>query len=112
MVIKRSLRSILLLLSLSSPCWATYQNTGFTTINIWADNGVTYFSASGATIGGNCQYNRLELRETGDYYGNPENGRRMYAMILAAQLEGKLINLGYNDTDGPACRIVNVQVQW
>lgn len=111
-MIKRSLGCIVFLLSLSSPTWATYQQTGFATISMWADNGVTYFTASGATIGGNCLYNRLELRETGDYYGNPENGRRIYAMILAAQLEGKLINLGYSDTDGPACRIVNVQVQW
>lgn len=100
-------------LLVSQIAWAgNYQSTGFTTLNITADNGVTYFYPAGVTIVGTCQYNRLELRETGDYYGNVENGRRMYAMILAAQLTGKLIELGYNDGDGPACRIASVQVQW
>jgi hypothetical protein len=91
---------------------AAYQSTPFTTINIVADNGVTYLYPGGYTTLNTCLYNRLELRETGDYYGNVENGRRIYAMILAAQLSGKLISLGYNDTDGPGCRVSGVQVQW
>ena len=99
-------------LLLSSTAWAGWQSTPFTTINILADNGVTYFYPYGYTTQGNCAYNRLELRETGDYYGNVENGRRIYAMILSAQLAGKLISLGYNDTDGAGCRITSVQVQW
>jgi len=100
-------------LMVCSSAWAgNYQSTGFTTLNIVADNGVTYFYPAGFTSLGTCLYNRLELRETGDYYGNVENGRRMYAMILAAQLTGKLIELGYNDGDGPGCRISGVQIQW
>jgi hypothetical protein len=52
------------------------------------------------------------MPEAGDYYGNVENGRRMFAMILSAQLTGKLISLVYSDQDGPACRIASVKVQW
>lgn len=90
---------------------ATYVNTGWVTnLDISMDNGVTYFS--GFTTSGGCLYNRLELRETGDYYSNVENGRRMYALILSAQLAGRLVRLGYNDSDGPNCRISSVVVQW
>jgi hypothetical protein len=101
-----------LLALVCGPVFAGYQSTPFTTVNIIADNGVTYFYPAGYTTLNGCLYNRLELRETGDYYGNVENGRRIYAMILAAQLSGKLISLGYNDTDGPGCRISGAQVQW
>jgi hypothetical protein len=96
----------------SGSAFAAYQSTPFTTVNIVADNGVTYVYPAGYTTLNTCLYNRLELRETGDYFGNVENGRRIYAMILAAQLAGKPISLGYNDTDGPGCRISGVQVQW
>lgn len=111
---KRSMQALLMAVLLVSPVvWAgNYQSTGFTTLNIVADNGVTYFYPANGTIVSPCLYNRLELRETGDYYGNVENGRRMYAMILVAQMSGKLIELGYNDGDGPACRIASVHVQW
>lgn len=111
---KSSIRCIIIAVLWMSPAaWAgNYQSTGFTTLYISADNGVTYFYPTGYTTLGTCQYNRLELRETGDYYGDVENGRRMYAMILVAQLTGKLIELGYNDGDGPACRVASVQVQW
>jgi hypothetical protein len=110
---KRRVQFLLVpLLLLSSTAWAGFQSSPFTTLNILVDNGVTYFYPAGYTTLGNCAYNRLELRETGDYYGNVENGRRIYALILAAQLAGKAISLGYNDTDGPGCRISGVQVQW
>ena len=100
------------LLCVCEPAFAAFQSTPFTTIDIEADNGVTYFYPWGYTTVGNCLYNRLELRETGDFYGDVENGRRIYAMILSAQIAGKPISLGYNDTDGPGCRIAKVQVQW
>ena len=90
---------------------AAYVSTGFLTdLQISMDNGVTYFS--GFTTSGNCQYDRLELRDTGDYANSVENGRRMYALILAARMTGKAIRLGYNDTDGPSCRIAEVWIQW
>lgn len=98
-------------LALSTVAQATYQQTGYITpINIYMDNGVTYFSGF-ATVG-NCAYNRLMLNDTGDFYSSVENGRRMYALIVAAQLAGKAINLGYNDTDGPNCRLSEVYIQW
>ena len=91
--------------------FAAYSSTGYLQdLDIYMDNGVTYFS--GFTTSGNCQFNRLELRDTGDYYTSVENGRRMYALILSARLAGKAVKLGYNDTDGPACRISSVVIQW
>jgi hypothetical protein len=90
---------------------AAWQSSGpIPSLSIYSDNGVTHFS--GFTTTGNCAYNRLELRETGDYFGNVENGRRIFALVLAAQLEGRLVSLGYNDTDGPGCRVSSVTVQW
>lgn len=95
----------------AAPANATYQTTGYVTdLGIDMDNGVTYFR--GFTTIGNCAYNRLELRDTGDYFGSVENARRMYALILSARLSGKAINLGYNDTDGPNCRVAEVWINW
>ena len=103
--------SAITMLVFSAGAQATYQTTGYLSpINIHIDNGVTYFG--GFTTSGNCAYNRLMLNDGGDYYGSIENGRRMYALIVAAQLSGKAINLGYNDTDGPNCRLAEVWVQW
>lgn len=93
------------------PVQAAYVTTGYREdLQIDMDNGVTYFR--GFTTSGNCAYNRLELRETGDYFSAVENARRMYALILSARLSGKAIQLGYNDTDGPNCRVAEVWVQW
>jgi hypothetical protein len=92
--------------------FAAYVTTGMQqNLEIFMDNGVTYFRGDFATSG-NCLYNRLELRDTGDYTGSVENGRRMYALVLAARMAGKAVQLGYNDTDGPNCRIAEVWVQW
>jgi hypothetical protein len=102
--------AILGLIFMASAAEAAYVNTGFlTALQIYMDNGVTYFG--GFTTSGSCLYNRLELRDTGDYSGSVENGRRMYALILSAQLAGKAIKLGYNDTDGPGCRIAEVWIE-
>src|SRR5690349_8681741 len=91
--------STIMMLSFSVGAQATYQRTDYLSpINIFMDNGVTYFN--GFTTTGTCAYNRLMLNDTGDYYGSIENGRRMYALIVAAQLAGKAISLGYNDGDG------------
>lgn len=96
---------------LSSSANAAWLNTGYlTTIAIHMDNGKTYFT--GFTPSGTCQNNRLELRETGGYYSNVENAKRMYALVLAAKMAGKPIRLGYNDADGPACRLSQVHIQW
>jgi hypothetical protein len=106
----RLLFALAVLLPMPS-AFAAYLTTGFVQdIDIYMDNGVTYFG--GFTTTGSCLYNRLELRDTGDYSSSVENGRRMYALILSARLAGKAVRLGYNDTDGPACRIAEVWVQW
>jgi hypothetical protein len=63
-------------------------------------------------ISGQCANNRLELRETGDYFGNVENGRRIYALVLSAKMQGATVTFGYNDTDGPNCRVSGVRVSW
>jgi hypothetical protein len=99
-------------LSLSPTAFAAYVTTGFVDdLDIRMDNGYTFFTGN-FTTSGNCQYDRLEIRDTGDYFGSVENGRRMYALILAARLAGRPIKLGYNDTDGPECRVAEVWVQW
>lgn len=72
---------------------------------------MTFFTG-GFTTSGNCLYDRLELRDSGDYFGSVENGRRMYALILSARMQDKRIKLGYNDTDGPGCRVAEVWIDW
>lgn len=93
---------------------AGFQNTGpvaSNTLDITMDNGVTYFYGGFTTVG-SCLYNRLELRETGDYYNRPQNAQRMFALILTAKLQAKSITLTYNDADGPACRVTSVSIGW
>jgi hypothetical protein len=114
-MLKERIRGLALMLLascvFSTPAKAAYVTTGWLyDLQIDMDNGVTYFR--GFTTSGNCQHNRLELRDSGDYFSSVENGRRMYAAILAARLAGKAISLGYNDTDGPDCRIAEVWVDW
>jgi len=95
----------------ASTAHAGYVTTGWVAnLQVQMDNGVTYLT--GFTTSGSCQYNRLELRDTGDYFGSVENGKRMYALILAARLSDRSINLGYNDTDGPNCRVAEVWINW
>jgi hypothetical protein len=36
----------------------------------------------------------------------------MYALILFARAQDKRIRLGYNDTDGPECRVAEVWIEW
>jgi hypothetical protein len=96
---------------------AAWSSTGFTAVDIRMDNGVTYFypnynGSLSYPLNGNCMYSRLELRDTGDRFNSAENGKRMMALILSARLVGKLVSLGYDDTDGPGCRIAQVIVQW
>lgn len=93
---------------------AAWASTEFFDVDIYMDNGKTYFrSAEGSLVlGGNCLHNRLELRETGDRFEAVENGRRIMALILAAKLAGKRVSLGYDDTDGPTCRVAQVRVEW
>lgn len=101
----------------STNVFGAWVSTGFTAVNIRMDNGVTYFypdnnGSLSYPLGGNCMYNRLELRDTGDRFNSVENGKRIMALILSARMSGKLVSLGYDDTDGPACRVAQVIVQW
>jgi len=73
------------------------------------DNGKTYFTGD-FTSTCNCLYDRLELRDTVEYFGSVENARRMYALILSARAQD--IRLGYNDTDGPECKVAEVWIEW
>jgi hypothetical protein len=91
--VARSLAGAITLLFAMS-AHATYRTTGYISdLQIDMDNAVTYFR--GFTTVGSCAYNRLEFRETGDYFGNVENGRRIY-----------------EDTDGPNCRVAEVWIAW
>jgi hypothetical protein len=97
--------------TIALPAQAAYVTTGWlSALQINMDNGRTYFSG-GFTSTGNCLYDRLELRDSGDYFGSVENARRMYALILAARAQDKRIRLGYNDTDGPECRVAEVWIE-
>lgn len=111
-LMRSRLISMIVVGTIASPlASAAYVSTPWITdLDIHMDNGVTYFS--GFTTGGNCQYNRLEVRDTGDYSNSVENGRRMYALILSARMTGFPIRLGYNDTDGPNCRVAEVWIDW
>ena len=82
-----------------------------TDLDVHMDNGRTFFTGS-FTTQAPCLYNRINLGETGDYWNNVENGKRMYALILAARFAGKPIKLGYESGDGPECRLAEVYVQW
>lgn len=109
-----------LLLSAAVSAQAAWVSTPFTAVNIRMDNGVTYFyppnpAENGSLnypLGGNCLNSRLELRDTGDRFNSVENARRIMALILSARMAGKRVMLGYDDADGPACRIAQVIVEW
>lgn len=111
--VRRTINVLLISAALlaNSPANAAYVTTGYVSdLDISMDNGKTYFR--GFPVSGNCLYERLELRDTGDYFGSVENAKRMYVAILSARLTGKRIRLGYNDTDGPECRVAEVWVEW
>ena len=101
---------ISILIALVNFAHADWVSTEYTDVDIRMDNGKTYFY--GFTTSGTCLHNRLELRETGDYWDQLENSRRIMSLILAARMSGKKVSLGYNDQDGPGCRIAQVSVQW
>jgi hypothetical protein len=96
------------MMQLALPAHSAWSTTGFTEVNIRMDNGVTYFypampnGSLSFPLSGNCQYSRLELRDTGDRFNSVENGKRMMSLILGARLAGKRVDLGYDDADGPA----------
>lgn len=107
--------AIVLGLLVSPPSQAAYASTGYVRFDIRMDNGVTYLYPvlpNNATLGPNCTYNRLELRETGDRFNAVENGKRMYALLLTAKAQGLRVNFGYDDADGPACRVAQLYVEW
>ena len=109
---KLKLKTGLILLLFSPLASATWLTSGWVDANnliVHMDNGKTYFT--GFSTQGTCQYNRLELRETGGYYGNLENSKRMFSLILASKAQGKRIKLGYEDGDGPECRLAQVYVE-
>src|SRR5690242_15451972 len=112
------LLSALLWISVAQSAHAGWASTGFVRFDIRMDNGMTYLypklanGSLGWPLGGNCQYSRLELRESGDRFNAPENGKRMYAMLLTAKAQGLRVDLGYDDADGPTCRLAQVFVEW
>lgn len=99
-----------------SNAWALFRQTAPSTptapLNVYSDNGVIYFGGFSPAIIGACNsLNRLQLDETGDYWGHSENAKRMLTVILAAQVAGKAITLEYEDND-TSCRLAGVTVQW
>ncbi len=103
---------LLVFLTISLDSNADWKNTGYLNaeeILIHIDNGKTYFR--NLPIGPACEHGRLELREEGGYYSNPENAKRMFSLILFAKAQGHRIRLGYNDSDGPACRLSQVYIE-
>jgi hypothetical protein len=105
----------LMLLAVCQAAHATYLSTGWVRFDIRMDNGVTYLyptMPNGVTFSPNCAYGRLELRETGDRFNAPENGKRMYALALTAKAQGLRVNFGYDDADGPSCRLAQLSVEW
>lgn len=90
---------------------SAYLSTPYVDLDIRMDNGKTYFYGP-FTVSSNCQYNRLELGDAGDRFNSIENARKMMALILSARMSGLKVSLGYDDTDGPGCRIAEVYVQW
>jgi len=79
--------------------------------DISGDNGVIYFRGLGV-LAGNCAYSRLEIRETGLYYGKPNVAKMYLSTLLLAKLTGRPFRLLYNKTDGPSCRVSGFQVDW
>ena len=110
------LLAVFLVAALVSPAsQAGWANTGFVKFDIKLDNGRTYFIpvlAPGNNLGPTCAYGRLELRDTGDYFNSVENARRMMATLLTAKSQGLRVNFGFEDQDGPACRVSGIQVEW
>jgi hypothetical protein len=110
--------SILIAIVVSPNAEAAWASTGFVRFDVRMDNGMTYIypklpnGSLGWALGGNCQYSRLELRESGDRFNAPENGKRMYALLLTAKAQGLRVDLGYDDTDGPTCRLAQLFVEW
>jgi hypothetical protein len=110
--------SICLALTVTSFAHAAWAATGYVKFDIRMDNGMTYFypalpnGSLSYNLGGNCQYSRLELRDSGDRFNSAENGKRMMAMLLAAKSQGLRVSFGYDDADGPTCRLAQLNVEW
>jgi len=97
---------------------AAWAATGFVKFDIRMDNGMTYLypalpnGSLTYPLDGTCQYHRLEIRDSGDRFNSVENGKRMTALLLAAKTQGLRVNFGYDDQDGPTCRIAQLNVEW
>jgi len=109
---------IFLLFMFSQHSLAGWGSTGWVEsdeVVIHMDTGKTFFTITAEVTTLNsaiCEHSRLELRDTGDYYNSTENAARMFSLILTAKTLGKRIKLGYNDGDGPQCRVAQAQVDW
>lgn len=108
----------LLLLGFTSVAQAAWVSTGFVDFDIRMDNGVTFFypalpnGSQSWPLGGNCLYSRLEINNAGDKFGSVDNAKRMMALLLTAKTSGLKANFGYDDAEGPSCRLAQVFVQW
>ena len=101
-------------LLIASAAQAAWVSTGYTDFDIRMDNGRTYFYGvpMAFSLSGNCLYNRLELNDTGDRFSSVENAKRMMSLILSAKMSGRKVFFGYDDADGPTCRVAQIYVQW
>jgi hypothetical protein len=85
-------------------------DTGWVKFDMRMDNGTTYVYprlANGSwsyVLAGNCQFNGLVLTDAED--------KHLYDLLLTAQEQGLRVNLGYDDTDGPVCRVAHLHIEW
>lgn len=97
------------LIGLASAAQAAPADTGWVKFDLRRDQGNTYVyprHSNGSwshVFSGNCQFNGLLL---------DENGKHLYDMLLTAKDQGLRVSLGYDDTDGPVCRVAEIQIEW
>jgi hypothetical protein len=89
---------------------AARADTGWVKFDMRRDKGTTYVYprlSNGSwshVFAGNCQFNGLVLTDA--------EGKHLYDMLLTAQEQGLRVNLGYDDTDGPVCRLAHLHIEW
>ena|SRR5688572_24847541 len=82
-------------------------DTGWVTFEMRTDQGNTYVyprHADGSlsyAFSGNCQFNALVLADTS-----------FHDMLLTAKEQKLRVSLGYDDTEGPLCRLAYVKLEW
>jgi hypothetical protein len=98
----------LLVVVLAPAAHAARVETGWVEFELRMDQGRTYVyprvssNAPSRIFAGNCQFNALVLA------GNAE----LHAMLLTAQEQRLRVSLGYDDRDGPLCRLSHLYIEW